>query len=90
MRKIYFIIIETLIFAFTNIGKMIKTLLLTVIIIVFCVVLLSIKILFKKNGRFPNTHIEGNPALRKKNIYCAKTEDLLQYEHKNLFERLEQ
>ena len=89
MRKNYFIIVETLIFAFTNIEKMLKTLLLTVIIIVISVVLLCIKVLFKKNGRFPNTHIEGNKALRGKNIYCAKTEDRLQYEHKNLFERLQ-
>lgn len=89
MRKNYFIIVETLIFAFTNIEKMLKTLLLTVIIIVISVVLLCIKVLFKKNGHFPNTHIEGNKALQGKNIYCAKTEDRLQYEHKNLFERLQ-
>ncbi len=90
MRKSYFIIAETLIFAFTNIEKMLKTLLLTVLIIVICVVLLCIKVLLKKDGRFPNTHIEGNKALRRKKIYCAKTEDRLQYEHKNLFERLQE
>ncbi len=68
---------------------MLTTLLLTVLIIAICVVLLAIKILLKKNGRFPNTHIESNAALRKKKIYCAKTEARLLYEHKNLFERLQ-
>ena len=52
---------------------MLKTLLLTFIIIVICVVLLCVKVLLKKGGRFPNTHIEGNKALAKKGIYCAKS-----------------
>ena len=52
---------------------MLTTLLFTVIILVISVVLLSIKVLLKKGGRFPNTHIEGNKALGKKGIFCAKT-----------------
>ena len=68
---------------------MLKTLLLTFIIIVICVVLLCVKVLLKKGGRFPNTHIEGNKPLAKKGIYCAKTEHRLQVQHKNLYDRLE-
>ena len=41
---------------------MLTTLLITVIILVICVVLLSVKKIFKKGGKFPNTHIEGNAA----------------------------
>jgi len=48
-----------------------------------------VKVLLKKGGRFPNTHIEGNKALAKKGIYCAKTEHRLQVQHKNLYDRLE-
>ena len=44
---------------------MLTTLLFTVIILVISVVLLSIKVLLKKGGRFPNTHIEGNKAAKK-------------------------
>ena len=65
---------------------MLKTLLLTFIIIVICVVLLCVKVLLKKGGRFPNTH---NKALAKKGIYCAKTEHRLQVQHKNLYDRLD-
>lgn len=67
---------------------MLVTLFITVIIILICVVLLSVKVIFKKNGRFPNTHIEGNKELAKKGIYCAKTEDRLQRRQQNLIDRL--
>lgn len=67
---------------------MLTTLLITVIILVICVVLLSVKVLFKKGGRFPNTHIEGNKALGKKGIYCAKTQDKLDNRQKNLYDKL--
>lgn len=45
---------------------MLTTILLTVIILVICVVLLAVKVIFKKGGRFPNTHVGGNRALGKK------------------------
>ncbi|RHJ78005.1 hypothetical protein [Parabacteroides sp. AM08-6] len=67
---------------------MLTTLLLTVIILVICVVLLSVKILLKKGGMFPNTHIEGNAALRKKGIYCAKTQARRDSMQRNLYDRL--
>jgi hypothetical protein len=35
---------------------------------------LAITVLLKKNGSFPETSVSKNPALRKKNIYCIKTE----------------
>ena len=69
---------------------MLATLLITVIILVICVVLLSVKVLFKKGGRFPNTHIEGNAALREKGICCAKTQDREQAKQKNLYDRLKE
>ena len=50
--------------------------------------LLSIKVLLKKDGRFPNTHIEGNRALRKKGIFCAKTMDRMEMRRKGLYDIL--
>lgn len=44
---------------------MLKTLLITLLIVAICIALLSVKILFKKNGRFPNTHVSGSKAMRK-------------------------
>ena len=50
---------------------MLKTLLITLLIVAICIALLSVKILFKKNGRFPNTHVSGSKAMRKRGIGCA-------------------
>jgi hypothetical protein len=47
-------------------------------------------VIFKKNGRFPNTHIEGNAALRKKGICCAKTQHKRDSRQKNLYDRLKE
>ena len=69
---------------------MLTTLLFTVIILVISVVLLSIKVLLKKGGRFPNTHVGGNRALSKKGIHCAKTQDREQKKQKNLYDRLKE
>jgi hypothetical protein len=36
---------------------------------------LAITILVRKNGRFPNTHIHGNPHLQSNDIHCVQKED---------------
>lgn len=69
---------------------MLTTLLFTVIILVICVVLLSVKVLLKKGGRFPNTHIDGNRALGKKGIHCARTQDREEARRKNLYDKMEE
>ena len=69
---------------------MLTTLLFTVIILVISVVLLSIKVLLKKGGRFPNTHIEGNRALGKKGICCAKTQHKRDSLRKNLYDKIKE
>ncbi len=40
-------------------------------------VLMSVTILFKKDGRFPNTHVCGNKHLRRQGITSAQTQDKL-------------
>ena len=65
---------------------MLTPLLFTVIILVISVVLLSIKVLLKKGGSFPNTHIEGNRALGKNGIFCAKTMDRMAVKQKGLYD----
>lgn len=52
---------------------MIKTLLPITIIILLAVVLLSVGIIVK--GRFVNSHVSGNRALRRKGIHCAQQQD---------------
>lgn len=53
-------------------------------ILVLSIVLLSVAflglgigILFSKKKKFPNTTVGGNKALRKKGVYCAKTEQAI-------------
>jgi hypothetical protein len=67
---------------------MLLTLLMTVIILPLCVILLSVSILLKKNGKFPNTHIGGNKALGKRGINCAASQHYEQVSHQTLAERL--
>ncbi len=52
-----------------------KLTLVTIGLIAFATVLLGIKVFFTKNGRFPNTHIHGNPEMRKRGITCARDKD---------------
>ena len=52
-----------------------KTFLTVVIFLLAAVVLLSISILIKKNGKFPNIHVGKNPAMRKRHIGCVESQD---------------
>ena len=54
---------------------MIKTLLLTLVIVAVAMVLFCVKLLFKKNGRFSSQHVHDNPALRKMGIHCVMDQD---------------
>ena len=54
---------------------MLKILLITLLIVAICVPLLAIKIILKKNGRFPNIHVSGSKDMRKRGIGCAQSQD---------------
>ena len=49
--------------------------LLSVLIIAISVALLSVKVIFKKNGKFSSQHIHDNAALRKQGINCVIDQD---------------
>ena len=67
---------------------MLEVVVFSVIILFLCVFFLSVGILFKKKGAFPNTHIGGNPALVKKKIKCTIVQDFEDIRYKNLFDRM--
>lgn len=48
-----------------------QTVFLTIILIGLAVVLLGVRVLFVKNGKFPSGHVHDIPALRKKGIGSA-------------------
>lgn len=54
---------------------MLGTILIAVLIVALCVVLLGVKIFFVKGGKFPNPHVSGNKALRKRGIGCVQSQD---------------
>jgi hypothetical protein len=60
------------------------TALFSLIILTVCVALMSIGIILKKGGTFPDTHIDGNAALRNRGIHCAVTQDRMAAKKKTL------
>jgi len=55
---------------------MVQTLLLSVLIIAIAIALLSVKLIFKRNGKFTSQHIHDSAALRKKGIHCVVDQDM--------------
>ena len=54
---------------------MLKTFLTVTLFLLAAVALLSVSILLKKNGKFPNIHVGSNPAMRKHKIGCVESQD---------------
>ena len=54
---------------------MLETVLITLLIVAICVLLLGVRVFFVKGGKFPNTHVSGNKALRQKGIGCVQSQD---------------
>lgn len=54
---------------------MIKISLFSVLIIAISVALLSVKLIFRKNGKFSSQHVHDNPGLRKQGIHCVVDQD---------------
>jgi hypothetical protein len=47
----------------------------TVILVLLALAGLGLNILFRKNGRFPDTEISTNPAMKNLGITCAKHDE---------------
>lgn len=54
-----------------------KVILLSIVLMSFVAVLMSVRILLQKKGQFPNLHIGANKELAKRGISCATTQDRL-------------
>ncbi len=52
-----------------------KVFLFSLIIIGIGMLFFCVKILLKKNGRFPNTHVSGSKEMRKRGIGCVQSQD---------------
>jgi len=54
-----------------------KIFLLSIILLALVAIMMSVRILFRKNGQFPNLHIGANKEMAKRGISCASTQDRL-------------
>ena len=54
---------------------MLKVFIYCVIIIGVAVLLMSVRILLKKNGRFVKTHVSQSKAMRDRGITCVQSQD---------------
>ena len=52
-----------------------ETMLLIIALVGLAVILLSIRVIVKKNGRFSSQHISQNKRMRERGIHCAVTQD---------------
>ena len=71
--------------------EVIKIILLSVALVAIAMFGLATRILLKKGGKFPNTHVSGNKFLKRNGVYCAQTQDKIEQrkarkkiEYKNL------
>ena len=54
---------------------MVETLLLSVLIIAIAMLLLGVRVIFKKGGEFQSQHISDNAYLKEKGIHCVIDQD---------------
>ena len=54
---------------------MFETILITVGILALSFVFLGLKMLLVKGGKFPNTHVSGNPKMKASKVGCAQSQD---------------
>lgn len=54
---------------------MIQSLLFSMLIIAIALAIMSVKVIFKKNGRFASQHIHDSEAMRNKGIHCVMDQD---------------
>lgn len=66
---------------------MFQTLAISAGILLLSFVFLAIKILFKKNGTFPKTHVSQSKAMRDRGIHCVQTQDFEERHRKGLYDK---
>lgn len=57
---------------------LVKVFIIVAILLGLALVGLGITMLIKKNGKFPETHIGKNKAMKDRGIHCANTTDRLE------------
>lgn len=68
---------------------MAPTFIITGIGVLIAFLLLALKVIFVKGGKFPNTHIAGNKEMKKRGIGCAKSMDRESQQKKSLLDMMD-
>ena len=63
---------------------MMATLLLSLGLLAIGILLLLVKVLLKRNGKFSSQHVHDNPAMRKMGIHCVVDQDREERNRKKL------
>jgi hypothetical protein len=58
--------------------EVLKIILLSVVLVAIAMFGLAIRIVLKKGGQFPNTHVSGSKYLKRQGVYCSQTQDKLE------------
>lgn len=62
-----------------------KLFIISILLMAVITLLFAVRILLKKNGSFPNTHIGGNKNMARRGIYCASAQDkIARKDHRHL------
>lgn len=63
---------------------MLQTFLLCIVIIALCVLMLCVRMILKKDGRFVKTHVSQNPYMREKGVGCIQSQDYAERHRRKL------
>jgi hypothetical protein len=58
--------------------EILKVILLAVLVLGIGMAGMAIRMLIRKGGKFPNTHVSGNRYLKRQGVYCAQTQDKIE------------
>jgi len=64
-----------------------KITLIAVVLVLLAVLALAVRIIFIKEGKFPETHISRNAEIRRRGIHCVKSMDRMEQAKINLENR---
>ena len=68
-----------------------KIALIAVFLVLLAVLALAIRIIFIKDGKFPETHISRNAEIKRRGIHCVKSMDRMEQskiKHENRYKHL--
>lgn len=67
---------------------MLKTILISFVLLAFAILLMGFRVFFTRKGAFPNTHISASQAMKDRGISCATSQERHIHSHVNPIEEM--